>query len=399
MKISRHVTLLTYLLLLTPLVYGSDGDNYRAWEVFAVCAAVLFAARRAPTQPMPQAMPLLLLAYDVLVVLQQFFVPKGDLLFGAKYAVSMTTVFVPALIIQAVRWRPADFAILWDGAIKVLAVVIILNFYSSRLFGIGEIHYGGQGLRAFGYLGDSFSPVLIFPCLYFLLLRKYAWVLTMLIAMTITGGKAALVMLLATGVVYGFVRGGRGIKIAIVAAGCLGIGLVAETTLVVAQMIPAIGYSINTRLVSFELGMEYFLAHPLFGVGINQSMNNAYSAGDAIAQMSGLNNQRYADSQIDNAFIRTMAETGLLGLTILLAFCALLIRRSATALRAASTLPNPRVRAFVTAGSLWTITFIILYQFVGWFEAGHPQMTWLLLIATGSYAAYRSYDGISPSDG
>jgi hypothetical protein len=31
---------------------------------------------------------------------------------------------------------------------------------------------------------------------------------------------------------------------------------------------------------------------------------------------------------------------------------------------------------------LWVISFLLFYQTTGWFEAGHPQLSWLLLFST-----------------
>jgi hypothetical protein len=45
---------------------------------------------------------------------------------------------------------------------------------------------------------------------------------------------------------------------------------------------------------------------------------------------------------------------------------------------------DPCQRAIVQASSLWVIAFVLFYQTTGWFEAGHPQLSWLLLFSTVS---------------
>lgn len=397
LMLSKHRILLVYLLMLTPLLYGQDGDNYRAWEVAAVAVLVFSCATYVPVRPMRSTLAAILATYCILLVVQQFVIQHGNFFFGVKYAVAMTTVFIPAFVIQSVRWEPADFPVLWDRAMRVLAVLFIVNFFGSRILGLGQVDVGMQGTRAFGLLGDSFSPIPIFPLLYFFFRREYLWSLAMLGALLLTGGKAALVMLFATFVLYSLLKGSWSVRLVTAAVVIVVIGVGAPVLLKMAESIPVLAFSINTRLISFEMAWGFFTSSPLVGIGINQSMADAAGHGIEIAKLANLSFY-YSVYQVDNAFLRTLAETGLIGLAILLAFCVVLLCRAFASLAIANRIPDPATRALVIAGGLWTITFIILYQFVGWFEAGHPQMTWLLLISSVSYAASERFLGspVSP---
>jgi hypothetical protein len=392
-------TVLSCVLVLSPLLYAIDNDPYRAWEVAFVGIVILWIANAIPFHGRWTGEMMTLVAYSAILVFQQLFVPNGSLWFGAKYAVSMTTVFIPIWVISSLQWKLSDFSGTWDRAIRIVAAIAVINFGASYALGIGEIRPGG---RAFGYLGDSFTPILIFLILYFLFQRNYGWSLAVFSALVVTQGKAAAITLLFALGLHAFLASryaflaSRGItRVLLILATVLSILVVGLFAIRTALSIEVIDMSLTTRLMSYERGLMLSERYPAFGVGINQSMKGALESGQALARLANIRSFDAGNSQIDNAFLRTMAETGVFGLAVLIALCGILLRRALFSIRVVWHAPSSRVRALVLASGIWVISFITTYQFVGWFEAGHPQMTWLLLISAAGYAASQTYEKVA----
>ncbi|MDO8264192.1 MAG: O-antigen ligase family protein [Gallionella sp.] len=388
-------SLLPFVLMLAPFIYSNDHSKTRVYEVLAVGGVFVVAAIFSPIRIRREADWLILLAYTIVLILQQFVISDGSFRFGAQYALVMAAAFIPGWVARSVVWRPSDFETYWDRAIGIASVILVLNLVGSRFLGFGEHFSGLQGARYFGFLGDSISPVLIFPLTYYFLGRRYAWAGLIAFGLMLTGGKAAFVMLVVALCLTFLMRASWWIRVIslplFVFIGAFGFPAAMSTL-----QSSSVQYSWNTRLISYELGWRLFVENPIFGVGINRSMVNLSSYAEAFANSRQITHY-WVVGQIHNAFIRSLAETGILGFLVLLAFCLLLIYRALVAAERVRRLPRSKGQALATAGAVWTIAFITTYQSTGWFEHGHPQFAWLLLISSASYAASGIYRSENPS--
>jgi len=385
---NRKLQYAPFLLLFSPLIFSFDGDRFRAWEVAAVGLAFLaFSYRWVGTWRLD---PVLWAGgiFGLVVVLQQPFVYHGSLAFGAKYAGIFMLMFFPGVYVASRRWSMVDFEASWDRAILALTIIVVANYGLSLMLGVGQIYSTATSSRSFGFLGDSFTPVLNFLILYFCIQRRWAWALVVTAALLITGGKAAIVMLLLGGAIYYGVFGSLKIRLlAIVAAG-VAVVLFASPALTFLRT-DAVIYSWNTRLLSYRIGMRLFLDNPLTGVGINGSMKYLHVLGAAEADARGVT-KIFGVYQIHNSFVRTLAETGVAGFTAFCVFCVVIVGRALRMFWVAHAEAPSRARALALASGVWVISFVTFYQSVGWFEQGHPQLAWLLLISGAGLGAART---------
>jgi hypothetical protein len=387
---SRYI--LPFIFFLIPLTYSIDNDPYRAWEVlfWGGFTMLLVLINFAHLRSVPEFF--LIIVYAAVLMLQQYLIPDGQLWFGAQYALVFAAAVLPSLVISWISWSIDDFNRCWDAAIKALSVVFLVSILGSLLLGWGESHIGGlAGGRYFGYLGDSISPVIVFPLIYFFLEKRYGWVILMLGMMLLTGGKAAALLLAAVPFFMLLLRLRPLVQFIVISAITLTALLLDASFSDLMRAItndPFLSYSANTRTLSIEVGLEYFKDSPIWGIGINQSMLEISSDSDTMASRAGII-EYWPVEQIHNPFIRALAETGVIGFSVLVGLCVLLIRRAFSALRVATGSAPSRCRSIVIAGGIWTVLFIVFYQTTGWFEHGHPQFAWLLTIAAISSVAAR----------
>lgn len=391
------------LLALVPFVYSADEDPYRAWEVVGVGAIALLLAGVLSFKMRFQADHLLVIAYCVLLVAQPLLIPGFSLWFGFQYAIVMLAAFVPAWIIVGIRWRPLDFEAGVDIGMRLIAIVIVLNIVGGRLLAFGESYVSelNQGGRSFGFLGDSISPVIIFPMIYFAVQGRLLWAAVLVIALVLTGGKTAMLMAMLVLPLLLLTRGPRFVQIAsMLAMFFIGFLVYPAMESFVAQLIrdDTVAYSWNTREISYRVGWQYFIENPWVGVGINQSMQDIKLDADEVAYFDGIT--RYFNVyQIHNPYVRALAETGVFGFGILVGFSVVWSLRSLSSLhvlRARRGAEAPRLRALVLASSLWPILFITTYQTTGWFEHGHPQLAWLLIVNALGVASTRLLRNVGP---
>jgi O-antigen ligase len=383
------------LLFFSPLLYAFDNDDLREEKILAVAAAAtlflcIYAVwRRLFISNIKEIIVIFLFAS--LVIVQQFFIDNGTAAFGIKYAVVLLATFIPYWVADTLRLGP-EIKKTATFAIGLLFLVTVITISVSYVFGLGEVYVEGNAVRAFGWLGDSFTPVIVFLAIYYYFQSKYLFAAVAFGMLLMTGGKAAMFMLIATPGVLIFSKASTKVK-ATVAVGCLISLLVLfrAAAPIVEKLIesPALQYSFNTRLLSVYNGLNYFVGAPATGVGINQSMK--FVDVDSASLANDLKVDSYYEVyQIHNAVIRTAAETGVVGLALLLMFFYLLLSSAYRRLRGAEYLTDPSGRAIVQASSLWVISFVLFYQTTGWFEAGHPQLSWLLLFSTLSSVFFRS---------
>ena len=375
---------LAFIFFLIPLPYSIDNDPYRAWEVFFWGGFTLLIAlsRSAHLSVKPEFVAIL--SYSTVLILQQFFIPDGQLWFGAQYALVFAMAFFPSLVLGWLPWSINDFNRHWDGAIKGLSLIITINILGSRLFEFGEHYKNGPSVaRSFGFLGDSITPVILFPLIYFFLERKYLWSILMIAVLLLTGGKMAALLLFIAPIFLASLKMRPIIRFILIWCTPI-IALAMESSLnnfLLSYFADQnYAYSYNTRMLSIILGLEYFYNSPIWGVGINQSMGTIITDAEILAHYQYIT-EYWPVYQIHNAFVRALAETGMLGFGVLVGLCLLLIGRMFRALRVALDQPPSRCRSMVLAGGIWTVLFIVGYQSTGWFEHGHPQFAWLLIIA------------------
>jgi len=357
-----------------------------------VSAWLLVLINFAHLRPVPEFF--LIIVYAAVLLLQQYLIPDGQLWFGAQYASGFSLQFGSSLACDKLDIVVDGrlLTVVGTSAIKALSLVFLVSILGSFLLGWGESHIGGlAGGRYFGYLGDSISPVLVFPLIYFFLERRYGWVILMLGMMLLTGGKAAAVLLAAVPFFMLSLRLRPLVQFIVISAITLTALLLDASFSDLMRAItndPFLSYSANTRTLSIEVGLEYFKDSPIWGIGINQSMLEISSDSDTMASRAGII-EYWPVEQIHNPFIRALAETGVIGFSVLVGLCVLLIRRAFSALRVATGSVPSRCRSIVIAGGIWTVLFIVFYQSTGWFEHGHPQFAWLLTIAAITSVAAR----------
>lgn len=385
------------LLSLATLLYSWNLLEWREEEILAVAALaiVVLAASMPKRLLIPNSSEIVIVVlFSVLVIAQQYVLADGSIVFGIKYAVVLLATFLPywiAHILGGAGTTPRLERTV-TNAIGLLLVVAMITVLASHLFDKGEVHVQPSGFtRAFGWLGDSFSPVIVFFVLYYLFRKMYLVAAIAAVMLLLTVAKTAFLMLILSPLVLVFSAARSQTRIVLAALYVIvlsGLMMFAQPVVEgVSDMFQA-DYSYYARVLSIYSGLEYFFSDPLTGIGINQSL--LFIEGDSRQHADVLGVESHFNVyQIDNAFVRTAAETGVFGLVLLLLFCYVLLSTAFQALRAGEEIFNPRERAIVLASSLWVIAFILFYQTTGWFEAGHPQLCWLLLFSTLSGVFYR----------
>ena len=380
-----RVKILLSLLIFTPLVYGPDGDPYRAFEVMAIGMLALMVAlpsllclqvwQRAGASAVP--------AICMLILVQPAVVPLADVVYNLKFAAVMLFAFLPGLYLSNLK-RPCSGAELrfLTRALMVVFHVSVLSLLVTAVTGVGEVYTEGGAFqrRVFSWLGDGFAPVMVFFLYYYLFARKpIGAIVSMVCIVLLMQSKMSAGMAVFGFVTYLFVVGSRRTRILVLAGA--GSTVVATPLLLqlLSQNLHNFDYSFNNRLLSYNAGVEFFLSSPWLGVGANQTFsilsNNSF---ESTRELYESEIPFYDFFQIHNAFLRALAELGIVGFTLLLLFCGTVIRRSWNTLRQVHLQPSPQRRALVSACALWLLSFIIFHQTTGWFEPGHPQLGWLV---------------------
>jgi len=381
--------ILLYILVLSPLAYSFDNDPYRSYEVLGVASfsAGLLLLNRLRGFRVGADM-WLLAVYGLIIIFQQLFIENGAVEFGARYAIVIMAMLLPPLTAIAVFMHTKCMTKVVVWTTNTLCAIAVGTIYSSFFFGFGETYTGDGLLRAFGWLGDSFTPVLVFLILYFVLQKRWLQSVALLGALIMTGGKAGMMMLVAAPVMYVLISPAtKRKKIGIFAAGV--VTAIAVSFLWVpisAALFQNYEYSYNNRIISMQLGVQYFQESPWVGIGVNQSMKFIGVESETIINSESIN--AFPVEQINNAFVRTLAETGILGLCCFLALCAVWLLRGVRGLSKAYQWHVCPERSITIAGGFWVIGFVLFYQTTGWFEAGHPQLAWLLMISAIAEAVY-----------
>lgn len=371
---------LIFIIAAIPLIYMDDSDQDRAINVLIISASlslVTLLLARLKFKLNIEWIPLLY--YCFVLIAQQLFIPHGSIIFGAKYAVTMVAAFLPPSIVHMVRWNEAALTAGWSRAIQLLAAVMIVNVYGSRYFGFGEVHESMRGVRSFGFLGDSSAPLAVFLFIYFILEKRWIWASSMIVTMLFMASSVSLLVLAISMLIL--INMGKSFKFKMTTVGAFVISAWILQQYIYDNILGGVlEYSWNNRMISYQIGLETFRDNPIWGIGINQIMLDIQLQAKQLAKSIGVINF-YDVEQVQNSFIRSLAETGILGCIAFLWICYILIRRAFRDMDRFRSSPSSQARSLVIAGAVWVIAFIVGNQSVSWFEHGHPQLSLLLIIS------------------
>ena len=346
------------------------------------------------------------------IVLQTQFTPSGpSILYEAKAAVALIVTLVAFALIPVVN-RDGSRDRLIEWAVTAAEFFIIVQLLVSFFSGLGEHHsYHSGAVRAFGFLGDSISPILGFFVLKHALDRRPVRCFLSAFALAITGGTMALGVTFA-GLIgllllrQDFWRPMRNGFVAILLAQLAlqlsfalelppnkFVDLYAEDPFLAEEQSPGkriewlakdIVASGSRRVLSLVAGIDIAYRHPLVGVGYLQTAKQipVVAARDPFGVGELLKAPKVSWSKVkavDNASLRIAAELGIFGLVLFWTICTGMIiiflkplvdlRRSGPEM--GSTLE--------TAAAVWGISFILANQTAAWMAPGHLQLTWLAL--------------------
>ena len=372
------------VFFLTPLIYSYDGDPYRAYEVLLVAIVAFFAFVRSRVSRIQLTDVIAVTAYSFSLLVQQLFLANGSVLFGTKFMVGTLSAAFPHWILRGTHWSHKGVAVGIRNGIYILFWIAFISIVTSFFAGVGEryIGVGFLGSRAFGYLGDSFSPIVVFLVLFFLCERKLVYGGACLTLLMMTGGKAALILAFVAGLIYViFVL--RSVVISVLSMISLAFFAVFEPARVYLFEIffSEAEYSFYNRILSFEVGWNYFWENPIFGIGVNGALRRISEDVSFYAESVG-NFTYYQVSTVHNAYLSTLAETGIIGFLFLMALVLFWIVTSIRVIRIARLLPYCVERSVMLAAAVWIIAFLISYQTTSWFFSGHPQLAWILMFST-----------------
>jgi len=367
---------------LSPLIYSIDGDPYRTLEVLSVAllSLILFIRRTIYKTFILDITSVFL--FSAFLIVQQFFIGSGDLGFGINFFIVFIAAFAPFWLLRSTHWYYRDFEGDLTKGINLLFWIAFLSISVSFVTGMGERYNGGiAGYRAFGFLGDSFSAVMVFLLLFYMINNDKYYAFMSGLVLIMMGGKTAIVMVFLCVALYLlFIKKSATSKV-------LGAALVTCLVTVpfvldvIVSNLQHVEYSMMNRLISYKLGIEYFLESPVFGIGINQGLKRSMYDAISLAEAEGIT-KYYPVYQVQNAYLRTLSETGLIGFSLMLIFVYFLLSRAVKSIRSAMLLPESIERSIIFAAGLWVIGFVCVYQTTGWFVAGHTQLTWLLMFST-----------------
>ena len=346
------------------------------------------------------------------IVLETQFTPSGpSILYEAKAAVALVVTLVAFALIPVVnRDGSRDHVIEW--AVTAAEVFIIVQWLVSFFSGLGEHHsYPSGAVRAFGFLGDSMSPILGFFVLKHALDRRPVRCLLSAFALAITGGKMALAIIFVglIGLLLlrrDFWRPMRNGFVAILLAQLAlqlsfalelppnkFVDLYAEDPLLAEEqslgkriewLVKDIAASGSRRVLSLVAGIDIAYRHPLVGVGYLQTAKQipVVATRDPFGVDKFLEAPKVSWSKVkavDNASLRMAAELGIVGLVLFWTVCVgmiLIFLKPIADLRRS----GPEMRNMLeTAAAVWGISFILVNQTAAWMTPGHLQLTWLAL--------------------
>ena len=323
----------------------------------------------------------------------------------------------------------------------VFELFIIINLVFSFFLGIGEHYsYRSGNVRAFGALSDSIAPIIGFFVIKNAL--EYRWLRGFFaaFALAITGGKIAIGITIIA--IFGLLIVHRnlwrsvflGLALMLVSQIMLHLSFAMElppnkhlnperfitsqsntsaselSSKVTAffnafdddkpshdtytssldssgeEVVVDMVQSGSRRIMSIIAGLIIAQENPVAGVGFWRSGERIQEIAESDPLELGrlLSDERVAWSKVhavQNAPIRILAETGIVGLFLFCLFCLSMLAVFFKYLRAIHRAGVDSSKNIGIAMSVWGIVFIIFNQTVAWMNPGHFQLIWLLLCA------------------
>lgn len=386
---SLKVKVLLVLLIFTPLIYSMDNDPYRAYKVITI--GVLFLLIATPnllrkslwiSNGLFYIIPLTLF-----IAVQPIFVQGALIGYNLNYIVVLLSCFIPSLYLSSLNFdRIPNLDTFIQKLLEILFVVAVVSLVISIFTGYGEFYLGDGVLqrRAFAWLGDSFSPVMVFFLYYYSFMRmKSRAIISAICLLFVMQAKMAMGVAILGYLTYKWIFGSNLVRISIAAIIAV---LIFSAEIIYGEITSGIhnyDFTFNNRLLSYQAALEFFKSSPLFGVGANQTFKLLTTGFDpSILKSYESNMAFYEFYQIHNSYLRILAELGFVGFIFLLAFVVAIVRRSFFILKSVRVLKSSENRSLTMACCLWLISFVLFYQTTGWFEPGHPQLAWLVCFLT-----------------
>ena len=383
-NITINSNLFYLLFFLHPLIYSFDGDPYRNYWVLGVFIISLFALKSLNSINFREEKKFLILYY-IFILFQQYFIDNRDFQFGITFFITFVIASVPFWLFENIKLNTRDLSKIIDQGINIIFFICIVNYFSSFIFNFGEVYKGGLffNKRCFGILGDSFTPILTFLQIYFISKKQFIKSNLSLLFLLITGGKAGILMSFLIIISDAFIK-----RKSILRKNIFLFSLFFLITLIILilnninfnEFILGIENSYNNRVLSFDIGINYFKDAPLIGIGINKGLERAFTDSEALADFYGIDN--FASVwQVQNNFLRILSETGIFGITLVVLVHIFWLKKVIFCLN--ETKYDIREEdALVYSTSLWVLAYIISYQGIAWFLPGHPNFAWILMFTT-----------------
>lgn len=387
-RVSVPRNFLFLLVLLTPLLYALPG-NFRV-IVSVLAAAFAIVCRPGVLADWPRWQFLFVAAYAFTLIVQPMFIDNLTFNINVGAAICILAMFVPTWVLRSPNIDADSLIRLFREFVAVLSWVTVISIYSSYAFRIGHLSTQVGPLRAFSWLNDSYTPMIVFLLSYQFASRRYVWAALLLIALFMTVAKAAAIMLVLLPVVFAIfapITTARRFVIIALPLCVLGVGFffwdqIAEV------LLPNVDYSFNNRILMDQVGWKLFLEHWVLGVGRVTIAEVVPIQMQIVAAHLGVNS--HFSEKIYNAYIGTAAETGILGLLAVLGLSALWVTRAVQLLTKLGQISDRHLRVIGAACATWVVTFVVFYQTTGWFYPGEMQLAWLLILVAVVEAVHRT---------
>ena len=381
-NISINTNLLYLLFFLHPLIYIFDGDVYRNYEVLAIFIFSLISFKSLKSINFLQEKRFLLFFY-IFILFQQFFIENRDFEFGIKFFITFLIATIPFWLFENITCNTKTLSKIIEYGINIIFYISLLNYFLSFLFNFGEVYDGGlfMNKRAFGILGDSFTPILNFLQIYYLSNKNYLKFISSILLLLITGGKAGIFMSITIIIADFFIKKKYHFKYNfLVLLILIVLAFFIAQFININNLILASQNAYNNRIISFELGINYFLDSPLLGIGINSGLLRAFDDSIALTNFYGIENISSV-WQVQNTFIRLLSETGIFGILLIICIFSIWIKKIIYCINKSKN-NDEKFYQLIYSTSIWLISFFITYQGIAWFVPGHPIFAWVLMFLT-----------------
>lgn len=289
----------------------------------------------------------------------------GTLIFAIKFSAILLVPLALIYLLCSTINDDSNNKRFFNNLLDFIHLLLLLNYFSGMMYGIGEIHQGIVFTRYFGIISDSFTPVLAFTTAYQLTKRSWLLYLGGTVALLSTEAKSAILYFLIMNLFY-FIKLsvkkrsamvlGVVLSIFVLAGLILGIMLLKQSAYLFD--IEVFLKSVSQRLTSLSFAVDLWSQHPVMGVGINQSMEILKTA-DVVENYE----KDFEVYKVENNYFRLLVDLGLIGFLVWVTFNVSLFFKLLGEMRGTTN--------FLFVNSL---IFLLSYQTTAWFDIGQPQM-------------------------